>query len=469
MCGKCSSFVIFSLLLVLTVLLLYFLRPPIFVSIFKIGGAITVLGQHLVNIKCMFPDMSDGEVFFLIQTMWSVAPFVLLLLCLFTWYLLSKCKTVNDLEIKIKTSCVALLYLVWPSLCSQTFSIFACRSICDDTTTFFRADLDVSCWKGVHAHYAFLLGLPMLFLYVIELPVAALLRVRSMHNKAKILVSVINEHDEKIYGMFYTAFRKEKWWWEGTIAARKIIIALIGVFGADMGDMQVHLTAMLVFLIILVTSQVRPFGGLNHGVLHVLEMASLMVSVYVVSFDFCVPFLNLLLVVMLHQATFLTLWAGSVFNARPRCEDPLKGEGSTLVWCDALSITVGLVDIVVLAAIGVCFVYIKVESISIEAKNDGDGSSFADILSNANDSLQRWRFSRMTSEAQQRVIRRRTIDADDGNTAINPVTIEMADISNGESAGEIKVDDDELESIGAIKQNGTMYENPTRKNKKLCV
>ena len=68
-----------------------------------------------------------------------------------------------------------------------------------------------------------------------------------------------------------------------------------------------------------------------------------------------------------HQATFLTLCAGSVFNTRPRCEDPLKAEGSTLLWCDALSITVGLVDIAVLAAIGVCFVYIKIKSTSTEA------------------------------------------------------------------------------------------------------
>jgi hypothetical protein len=148
---------------------------------------------------------------------------------------------------------------------------------------------------------------------------------------------VMDSEEEKIYGMFYTAFRKETWWWEITVAARKIIIALIGVFGAEMGDMQVHLTSMLVFLIVLVTSQIRPFGGLKHGVLHVLEMASLM-------------------------ATFFTLWAGSVFNARPRCEDPLKGEGSTLVWCDTLSFVVGLSDIIVLAAIGVCFVYIKVEA-----------------------------------------------------------------------------------------------------------
>jgi hypothetical protein len=221
----------------------------------------------------MFPDMSDGDVFFRIQLLWGVAPPILLILCVATWLLVSKCKSIEELDIKIKTSCVALLYLVWPSLCSQTFSLFACRSICNDATTFLRADLDVSCWEGVHAHYAFGLGLPMLVFYVIGLPVAALLRVRSMHQ-----TTVMDPEEEKIYGMFYTAFRKETWWWEITVAARKIVIALIGVFGAEMGDMQVHLTAMLVFLIVLITSQIRPFGGLKHGILHVLEMASLMVS-----------------------------------------------------------------------------------------------------------------------------------------------------------------------------------------------
>ena len=342
-----ASFHFFSLfftsfrpLILLFLLFLLPFRPPIFVSIFKIGGAITVLGQHLINLKCMFPDMTDGDVFFRIQLLWGVAPPILLLLCTTTWFLLNQCKTITDLERKIKTSCVALLYLLWPSLCSQTFSLFACRSVCDDATTFLRADLDVSCWEGRHLHYALGLGLPMLLLYDIGLPVAALLRVRSMHQ-----ADVVDEEDEKIYGMFYTAFRDEMWWWEGTVAARKIVIALIGVFGAEMASMQVHLTAMLVVLIIVVTAQVRPFGGLKHGVLHILEMASLL-------------------------ATFLTLWAGSIFNAHPKCEDPLKGEGSTLVWCDALSVMVGLVDISVLAAIGSCFVYMKVAAMSTEAAKD---------------------------------------------------------------------------------------------------
>ena len=76
------------------------------------------------------------------------------------------------------------------------------------------------------------------------------------------------------------------------------------------------------------------------------------------------------------------------------------------------------------------------------AKNGDKGSSLSNKLSNARDSLQRWRFGRMTPEAQQRAIRRRTIDAANGNATENPVTIEMANIYNGESTGEIKVDDE---------------------------
>ena len=156
---------------------------------------------------------------------------------------------------------------------------------------------------------------------------------------------------DKIYGMFYSAFRPETWWWEGTIAARKIVIALIGVFGAEMESMQVHLTSMLVMFILLITAQVRPFGGKKHGLLHTLEMFSLM-------------------------ATFLTLWAGSVFNTFPRCEDPLKGEGFTLGWCDALSVTIGIVDMIVVVAFVSCFVYLKIKSLK-EKNNEAEENNIA--------------------------------------------------------------------------------------------
>jgi hypothetical protein len=38
--------------------------PRIFVSLFAVGGAVTVLGQHLVNLKCLFPTYTEAEVFY---------------------------------------------------------------------------------------------------------------------------------------------------------------------------------------------------------------------------------------------------------------------------------------------------------------------------------------------------------------------------------------------------------------------
>ena len=333
------------------------------------GGAITVLGQHLVNLKCLLPNYTDADVFYSTELTWGVAPPLLLLTCVATWHTIDKCMpciTVSDLEIKIKTSCVALLYLIWPSLCSQTFSLFACRSICGENTSYLRADLDEVCWEGRHLHYALGLGFPMLVFYVMGLPVLAYLRVgamqRSLNERQKNSGNYTEgldlfKEEHNMYGLFYSAFRKETWWWEGTVAARKIIIAMIGVFGAEMESMQVHLTSMLVVLILLVTAQVRPFGGKKSGLLHSLEMFSLV-------------------------ATFLTLWAGSVFNTLPRCEDPLKGDGTTLVWCDVLSVTVGLIDVSVVVAFVGCFVYLKVTSMREEEdgrvdehENDDDEES----------------------------------------------------------------------------------------------
>ena len=48
--------------------------PPIFTSLFQIGGAVTVLGQHMVNLKCMFPERSEAEVFYSSRLAWACFP-----------------------------------------------------------------------------------------------------------------------------------------------------------------------------------------------------------------------------------------------------------------------------------------------------------------------------------------------------------------------------------------------------------
>ena len=63
--------------------------PLIFVSIFRVGGAVAVMGQHLVNLKCMDPSQSEADVFFTTRIVWAVLPIFVVLCCVALWWLIS--------------------------------------------------------------------------------------------------------------------------------------------------------------------------------------------------------------------------------------------------------------------------------------------------------------------------------------------------------------------------------------------
>ena len=142
--------------------------PAIFVTLFKVGGAITVLGTHLVNLKCLSSDnISEADIFFQTRLMWAVLPPALSLACAVCWCSAQKISP-KTWKPKLRASVVALLYLVWPGICSEVFTLFACRSVCGELRL--RADLDEMCFAGRHADYVIGLGLPMMLLYVLGMP-----------------------------------------------------------------------------------------------------------------------------------------------------------------------------------------------------------------------------------------------------------------------------------------------------------
>ena len=453
--------------------------PKIFIDIFRVGGAITAVGQHLVNLKCMFPHMSEAEVFFSSKIMSAVAPFVLVTLCVVTWYLVDifyriiQCSEghpsrwrsvpfffeITNLSMKMKSSCVSLLYLLWPTLCSETFSLFACRSVCEDDVTYLRADLKVVCWHGDHAGYVYGVGVPMMLLYVIGFPTVAWYRVWRVQQAARAAAAEAGAEEETvdmvamtttmtttmttmttmptsrqrrssfhynkndvgddhlIYGMFFSAFREKTWWWESTIAGRKIGIAMIGVFGENMESMQVQLTLVLVMFILLITAQVRPFGGAHPILLQRLEIASL-------------------------AAIFLTIWAAAVFNVYPKCQDPKKPEGQTLAWCNVLSVTIGAGSIVLVFVFIGIFIWLKMTGGGddvVENEDDSRGQNMMGAVVTAVRDQMNWFQARMMSEEQRQTrARARTVDAADNNVLENPaMVIEMT--SRSTSAGEVKV------------------------------
>ena len=181
--------------------------------------------------------------------------------------------------------------------------------------------------------FAFGLGLPMLLFYVIGLPSLAWIMVMRVHRRSKEKGRKLHKmKGHNTFGLFYSAYHPDVWWWEGTVALRKIIISLMGVFGGSMGQMQIHVTACFMVIIMLLTAIVRPFG--DQLLLYCLDLLAL-------------------------GAVWLTLWAGSVFNDHPRCED---GAGGTLAWCDLMSGVISVLVILVLVLVVAVIVYYKKKS-----------------------------------------------------------------------------------------------------------
>ena len=278
----------------------------------------------------MYQDQSDADVFYATRIVWALLPLLATLLCVLVWLLVSKLKTVNNLVEKMKASIVILLYLLWPGLSSETFALFACQEVCGENRL--RVDVNELCFVngGRHSSFAFGLGIPMLLFYVVGLPLLALVMVVRVQRRSKEQNKELHTmKGHYTFGLFYSAYHPDVWWWESTVALRKILISLIGVFGGSMGQMQVHLTAYMMVIIMLLTAMVRPFG--DHFLLQCLDLATL-------------------------AAVWMTLWAGTVFNDHPRCED---GAGGTLAWCDLLSVVVGVVVVLCLVFVVAVIVYYK--------------------------------------------------------------------------------------------------------------
>ena len=176
---------------------------------------------------------------------------------------------------------------------------------------------------------------------------------------------------------------------------RKIGIAVIGVFGAAMGEMQALLTVMLVFLIILLTAIRRPYGESKNGMLlQRVELSTLCML-------------------------FLTLWAADVFTLYPRCE---VREGESLWWCELMSVLVGLADALLVIFVILLFVWLKGADASCLKR------CFGKLPKPARESLTRtgsklvlkWDLWHGGEAAVQARIRRRTVDAEDTSMMDNP-------------------------------------------------
>ena len=131
-------------------------------------------------------------------------------------------------------STVLFLYLLTPTVVRIGFKALECKEICDGSYLFL--DQNERCWEGAHAVYVTLVAVPAVILYGVLLPALALsLLVRSRS------LLFVDEGFMFRWGLIYSGYGEEKFWWEIMVTMRKTLTIVIVTFLRNLDRMQVKL------------------------------------------------------------------------------------------------------------------------------------------------------------------------------------------------------------------------------------
>ena len=254
--------------------------PSMIEGLFEFQGSISTLGEHLLNPDCLATTQSAAELFYSKQAMYATSPFLVALISFVFWYVKGQCAGTpffekrsqmeskrgsltngqsNAVQTKaaraakttpkdkfIVTICT-VIYLMFPTLCTQAFSMFHCRTVAGQQ--FLAADMEEPCYEGRHLIMVVFLGLTQLLAFVFGLPALVYF---FLHRNKHLEGGGLDKHVTIVrYGLFYGAYKDDTYYWEIIITGRKISIVALSVFGSAMGiERQAQMVIAVLFVCI---------------------------------------------------------------------------------------------------------------------------------------------------------------------------------------------------------------------------
>ena len=229
--------------------------PPAMLSLFSFQGAFSTLGKHLINPDCVAEQTQGLKSAAALLYAKQIAMLTSGLALGFSANVFFRClsfrqtgdcyfrkrRTKDETTVKDQMVVVvcAVAFFVFPTLCIQTFELFECVQV--GKSLYLEQALDEQCWAGRHATMVLVLGYPQLILFVVGLPTVALVFLK--RNKHKLDSHVVMTR----YGMFFSGYKRSRYFWEVWIAIRKVLLCALSVFGKQLGP---HLQAQIAILIL---------------------------------------------------------------------------------------------------------------------------------------------------------------------------------------------------------------------------
>jgi hypothetical protein len=252
--------------------------------LFEAQGAISTVGEHLVNPDCIATSSSAAELYYSKQQFFAAMPFIVAVISFGIWYVYGRIKqksffakrgdrkdtTTKD---KFVVTVTTVLYLLYPTLCKNTFGLFDCKTI--GAQAYLKIDLEEPCYQGRHQTMMLLLGVGQLIVYVVGLPLVVLVFLR--RNRASLTTHV----SQARYGLFYGGYKTDRFFWETVITGRKVSVVMLSVFGPELGpEKQAQVALLLILICIVFEIHGDPYlmKTPKHQILGRLELSALMIE-----------------------------------------------------------------------------------------------------------------------------------------------------------------------------------------------
>ena len=148
-------------------------------------------------------------------------PLILFIIVTLLWvivYLLKR-KWVKDLKRNLVISFISIVFLLHPKLTEQSLAMFRCVEI-DNGVSMMRMDTDIECYSSKHLLLCLALAVPTLIIWVITLPVIALVLLfknikKGEGNKIKQYTLIL-----------YQGLKHDRFYWEFVNTLRKVLLLM---------------------------------------------------------------------------------------------------------------------------------------------------------------------------------------------------------------------------------------------------
>lgn len=181
--------------------------------------------QILFSVDCFIRDNGiDTEPQYFKMVLAIIFPAICIILITAFWVIVGYFRKNTQTATRLIMSITILIFMTLPAVTTITFAIYNCVDVFSDGNTYLALDVSLECWTGNHNFYASNIGIPIILLWIVGLPIIALI---IMYCQRK---SLADENNIARYGFLYTGLNHNAFYWEILLHFRKVIMICINVF-----------------------------------------------------------------------------------------------------------------------------------------------------------------------------------------------------------------------------------------------